>query len=49
MISDDENSVNNTGYVMGTGTWYKVMYNRLVDPEEISEIEVNGVKFVLQR
>ena len=49
VISDDENSVNNTGYVMGTGTWYKVMYNRLVDPEEISEIEVNGVKFVLQR
>ncbi len=45
VISDDENSVNNTGYVLGSGTWYKVMYNRLVDPKEMSEIEVNGVKF----
>lgn len=47
VVSDDENSVDNSGYTLGSGTWYKVMYNRLVDPEEISEIEVNGVKFAL--
>ena len=35
MVEDKEAHINNTGYVLGTGTVYKIAFNRLVDVEKI--------------
>ena len=45
IVSDKENNIESSGYVCGTGTWYKVAFDRLVDTDEIKEIIVNGVTF----
>lgn len=38
----DEN-IDNSGYVLGSGTYNKVMFNRLVNVDEVKEIIVNDV------
>lgn len=48
IITDCEKEIENSGYVVGAGTWYKVMFNRLVDTDEIEEIVVNDVIFVVK-
>lgn len=45
IISDKEQNIENSGYVVGADVWYKTAFNRLVDTNEISEIVVNGVSF----
>lgn len=47
VITDREKETENSGYVIGTDTGeYKVMFNRLVDVNEVEEIVVNDVSFV---
>ena len=40
------------GYVLGltggVGAWYKTVFNRLVDTDEIAEIIVNDVSFQVE-
>ena len=45
VVSDQEGCIENNGYVMGAGVWYKAAFNRLVDTDEIEEILVNDVRF----
>lgn len=45
VISDTENNIENTGYVLGSGTYYKVMFNRLVNVDAIKEIIVGDLIF----
>ncbi len=45
VVSDKENNVANSGYVLGSGTYYKTMFNRLTDVDAIQEIVVNDVRF----
>ena len=48
VISDDAENINNSGYVLGTDEGYKAAFNRLVEPEQITEIIVNEVGFPVQ-
>ena len=45
MISDQKENVENSGYTLGSETFYKVLFNRLVNINEIQEIIVNNVHF----
>lgn len=45
IVSDSENNIENSSYVLGTENWYKTTFNRLVDVNEIKEIVVNDVVF----
>lgn len=45
IVSDKEQNIENNGYVLGADVWYKTVFNRLVDTDEISEIIVNEVSF----
>ncbi len=45
VVSNQEGCIENNGYVMGAGVWYKAAFNRLVDTDEIAEILVNDVRF----
>ncbi len=45
IIFDKEQNIANSGYVLGADVWYKTVFNRLVDTDEISEIIVNNVSF----
>ena len=45
LVEDQDNYVDNTGYVCQFDTLYRVAFNRLVDTEEIECIMVNGVKY----
>lgn len=45
IVSDAEDNIENSSYILGTGTWYKTTFNRLVDVDEIKEIVVNDVAF----
>lgn len=45
IVSDKEACIENSGYVMGAGKWYKTAFNRVVDTDEIAEIIVNDVRF----
>lgn len=45
VISDVENNIANDGYALGSGIYYKTMFNRLVDTASIKEILVNDVTF----
>lgn len=49
VIYDQENNIANDGYVLGSGTYYKTMFNRLVDTASIKEILVNDVTFPVDR
>lgn len=52
IISDSEDLVENSGYVLGlsggVGPCYKTVFNRLVDTDEIAEIIVNDVHFPVE-
>ena len=43
VVEDKEAHINNTGYVLGTGTVYKIAFNRLVDVEKIEKVMINDV------
>lgn len=45
VISDQRENVENSGYTLGSETFYKVLFNRLVNVNEIQEIIVNNVHF----
>lgn len=45
VIFDSAENIANDGYVLGSGTYYKTMFNRLVDTASIKEILVNDVSF----
>lgn len=45
VVSDKKKNIENNGYVMGDETWFKVMFNRLVDTSDVETITVNNVKF----
>ena len=45
VISDQKENVENSGYTLGSETFYKVLFNRLVNINEIQEIIVNNVHF----
>lgn len=45
IVSDQEACIENSGYVLGTDVWYKTVFNRLVDTDEVAEIVVNDVSF----
>lgn len=45
VISNKDENIENSGYVLGSGTYHKVLFNRLVDVKEIQEIIVNNVRF----
>lgn len=48
VVSDKKNNVENSSYQLGTGTYYKTVFNRLVDVDEIEKIIVNGVEFAVK-
>lgn len=48
VVSDQEECIENNGYVLGAGVWYKAAFNRLVDTDEIAEILVNDVRFPVE-
>ena len=52
VVSDSEELIENSGYVLGltgqAGAWYKTVFNRLVDTDEIAEIIVNDVSFPVE-
>lgn len=45
VICDKEKNIENSSYQLGAGTYYKTMFNRLVDVDEIEKIKINGVEF----
>lgn len=48
IVSDSENLIENSGYVIGADVWYKTVFNRLVDTGEIAQIIVNDVCFPVE-
>ena len=44
VIYDSQSQVNNSSYVLGSGTYYKTIFNRLVDVDEIKEIRIESTK-----
>ncbi len=48
VIFDKTDNIANSGYVLGTDKWYKTMFNRLVEIDQIAEIIVNDVSFPMQ-
>lgn len=48
IISDKEQNIENSGYVLSTDVWYKTAFNRLVDTNEIAEIVVNDRSFPVE-
>ena len=48
VVSDSENMIENNGYILGAGEWYKTVFNRLIDTDEIAEIIVNDVVFPVE-
>lgn len=48
VISDRENNIANDGYVLGSETYYKTIFNRLVNTDSIEEILVNDVRFPVE-
>jgi len=48
IVSDTEDLIENSGYVLGTDVWYKTVFNRLVDTGEIAEIIVNDRAFPVE-
>lgn len=45
VVADTGDNVENSGYVLGSGIYYKTIFNRLVDVDAIREIVVNDVRF----
>lgn len=48
VVCDKEKNVENSSYQLGAGTYYKTVFNRLVDVDEIEKIIVNGVGFAMK-
>ncbi|MEY8414004.1 hypothetical protein AALB51_22605 [Lachnospiraceae bacterium 62-26] len=48
VVSDSENMIENNGHILGAGEWYKTVFNRLIDTDEIAEIIVNDVVFPVE-
>lgn len=48
VICDKEGNTENSSYQLGSGTYYKTVFNRLVDVDEIAKITVNGVEFAVK-
>ena len=48
IVFDEEDNINNSGYVLGTDEGYKTVFNRLVETDQIAEIIVNDVSFPVQ-
>lgn len=48
VVCDQEKNVENSSYQLGAGTYYKTVFNRLVDVDEIEKIIVNGVEFAVK-
>ncbi len=48
IVSDSEDLIENSGYVLGADVWYKTVFNRLVDTDEIAQIIVNDVSFQVE-
>ena len=43
VVEDKNENINNTGYVMGCDSYYKVVFNRLVDVEEVKAVVINDI------
>lgn len=41
VVEDKNENINNTGYVMGCDPYYKAVFNRLVDVEEVKAVVIN--------
>lgn len=41
VVEDKNENINNTGYVMGCDSYYKAVFNRLVDVEEVKAVVIN--------
>lgn len=48
VISDRDGNVESYGYFCGMDTWIKTAFDRLVDVDEIQEIVVNNVTFMVE-
>lgn len=48
VVCDKEKNVENSSYQLGAGTYYKTVFNRLVDVDDIAKITVNGVEFAVK-
>lgn len=48
IVCDKENDKENSSYSLGSGTFYKTIFNRLVDTEAIEGIIVNDVRFPVE-
>ena len=48
VVCNKEKNVENSSYQLGAGTYYKTVFNRLVDVDEIERIVVNGVEFAVK-
>lgn len=45
-VHDDSENIDNTSYVCGVDGMYKMIFNRLVEVDEIKSIYVNGVEYL---
>ena len=43
VVEDKNENINNTGYVMGCDSYYKAVFNRLVDVEEVKAVVINDI------
>ena len=48
VVCDKEKNTENSSYQLGSGTYYKTVFNRLVDVDGIEMIKVNGVEFAVK-
>lgn len=48
VVCDKEKNVENSSFQLGAGTYYKTVFNRLVDVDQIDKIAVNGVEFAVK-
>ena len=43
VVEDQNENINNTGYVLGCDSYYKVAFNRLVDVENVKAVVINEI------
>lgn len=43
VVEDQNDNINNTGYVIGCDPYYKVAFNRLVDVENVKAVVINDI------
>lgn len=48
VVEDNNENINNTGYVLGCDPYYKVAFNRLVDVENVKAVVINDITIPME-